>query len=286
MNSTAIINRSDRRSRYRALHEGLTARLYKVEDNKVIYTVTSSHKDRQYIVTFLLLDITGNKLKSLQAALNGNLKIKCSCDAFLFQGYKYISYHANAGIDPESRAPDIRNPNKEGMACKHIIAALMQMKKDYAAIYNLFKLQSPKGSTQKQSDTSVKDNSKSDSPTEYDIKIITDFYEACKSLYNQYKEFNSNEEDGDFLDSDYFTGTDPSSMLKNLSKPAIRLISSRFIGKLKSLGDILKTIDLKKNGFNILLDSDVKSVIKRLNSSIHTTVESLINNIILNLVCS
>ena len=285
MNSTSIINRSDNRSKSRAVSQPIHARLYKISGNIIEYTVTSSTGDKQYLVRILLLDLTGNKLKSLRSALNGNLKISCSCDAFLFQGFKFISYHANSGIDPENRAPNIRNPNREGMACKHIIAALMQMKKDYKDIYAKFKEQVPKGKDKPQP-TDIKDNSKSDSPTDLDIKIITDFKTACDKLYKDYLQYQQDGTDGDFADSSFFDGTDPSAMLKNLSKPVAKSLTGKFIGRCKSLSDILTLIDLKKNGFNILLDSDVKSLTKKLNSTINEVTESLINNIILNLMCS
>ena len=285
MNDTAILNKSDRRSKERAISQNIRAKLYKVEDNKIIYTVTSSKGDKQYLVTFLLLDITGNKLKSLRSALNGNLKIKCTCDAFLYQGYKFISFKNGVGIDPENRAPDIRNPNREGMACKHIIAALNQMKRDYKEIYAMFKAQQPKGKDKPQP-TDIKDNSKSDRPTDLDVKIITDFKTACDKLYKDYQTYKKNGTDGDFADSSFYDGTDPSDMLKNLSKPVAKSLNGKFIGKCKTLADIVNLIDQKKNGFNVLLDSDVKALIKKLNSTLSETTESLINNIIINLLYS
>lgn len=285
MNDTAIINKSDKRSRDRAVNQHLKARLYKVEDNKVIYTVTSSQGDKQYLVTILLLGLTGNKLRSLKSALNNDIKVKCSCDAFLYQGYRYITYHANSGLDPENRPPDIRNPNREGMACKHIITALMQMKNDYKEIYAMVKEQVPKGKDKPQP-SDIADNSKSDSPTELDIKIITDFKEACDKLYNDYQKYKRDGTDGDFSGSSFFDGTDPSAMLNNLSKSAMKSVGGKFIGKLKSLADIVNLIEQKKNGFNVLVDSDVKSLIKKFNSSLDEVTESLINNIILNLMCS
>lgn len=285
MNDTAIINKSDNRSKTRAVSQGIRAKLYKVEGNRVIYTVTSSKGDKQYLVTILLLGLTGNKLKSLRSALNSDIKINCSCDAFLYQGYKFITYKQNVGIEPENRPPDIRNPNREGMACKHIIAALTQMKKDYKAIHSMVKAQVPRGKNKPQP-TDIKDNSKSESPTELDIKIVTDFKTACDKLYKDYQKYKQDGTDGDFADSSFFDGTDPSAMLKNLSKPVAKSLNGKFIGKCKSLAEIIKLIAQKKNGFNVLIDSDVKALTKKLNSSLSETTESLINDIILNLMCS
>lgn len=78
-----IISQSDNRSKSRAAKQHLAARLYKVEGNTVIYTVDSSEHDKQYYVTIQLVDLTGNKLRSLKAAMNGNVRIHCTCPAFL-----------------------------------------------------------------------------------------------------------------------------------------------------------------------------------------------------------
>ena len=281
-----IIKRSDDRSKRRAERQHISARLYKVEDNKIIYTVDSSEHDKQYYVTIQLLGLTGNKLKSLKAAMNGDVRVHCTCSAFLFMGYKYITWKANAGINKEDRSPDITNPEKKGMACKHIIVALNQMKKDYQAIYNKFKEQTPKGDSKPQP-SDIKNNNKSDEPTELDIKIVTDFKAACDKLYKDYTEFKkSNTEDVSFIESDSYDGNDPSALLANLSKPVAKSLSLKFIGKLKSLQDILKLIDQKNNGFNIILDSDIKGLIKKLNETIETKSEAFINDIILTLMCS
>lgn len=77
-----IINKSDSRSKERAIRQSLSAKLYKVEDNNILYTVTSSKGDRNYIVTIKLLGLTGNKLRSLKGAINGDMKLSCSCPAF------------------------------------------------------------------------------------------------------------------------------------------------------------------------------------------------------------
>ena len=287
MRPVDIINKSDNRSKSKAAGEHLPARLYKVDGNKILYTVRSSGNDKQYIVTIQLLDLTGNKLQSLRSALNGNIKISCTCPGFLYHGYKYISWKVNVGIDKETRSPDIRNPEKKGMACKHILTALNQMKSDYSAIYSMFKATIPKGND-KPTQNDIKNNSRSNSPTELDIKIVTDFKAACNKLYNDYSEYKNKAptKDALFIDSEFYDGVDPSTMLLNLSKPVLRSLSGKFIGKLKSLQDILTIIDQKNNGFNVLLDSDVKSLLSKLNSTISLKTESVINNIILNLMHS
>jgi hypothetical protein len=287
-----IINKSDNRSKERAAKQGLTAKLYKVEDNKILYTVTSSQGNRQYIVTIQLLGLTGNKLRSLKGAINGNIKLSCTCPAFLFQGYKYIMWKSQSGIDREIRSPDKTNPNKEGMACKHILVALNKLKSDYSQIYQMFKEQIPKGKNKFQP-TDIKDNSKSDTPTELDIKIVTDFKTACDKLYKDYTDFLSSDHlsSDKFTDSKFYDKVDPSKILAGLSKPVVKSLSGKFIGKCKSLADILKLINQKKNGFNVMLSSDVKALTNKLNSVVNSTeesyvFESFINDIILSLMCS
>lgn len=287
-----IINKSDNRSKERAAKQGLTAKLYKVEDNKILYTVTSSQGNKQYIVTIQLLGLTGNKLRSLKSAINGNIKLSCTCPAFLYHGYRYIMWKSQSGIDREIRSPDKTNPNKEGMACKHILVALNKLKSDYDKIYQMLKAQIPKGKDKPQP-TDIKDNSKSDTPTELDIKIVTDFKNACDKLYKDYTDFLKNDHlSGDtFTDSKFYDKVDPSKILVDLSKPVAKSLSGKFIGKCKSLMDILKLIDQKKNGFNVMLSSDVKALTNKLNSTVHAAeesyeFESFINDMILSLMCS
>ena len=90
MNSKKIIDRSDSRSKSRASSQYLEARLYKVVDNIIEYTVTSSTKSRNYLVKIMLLGLTGNKLRSLKSAMNSDIRISCTCPAFLYQVYKYM----------------------------------------------------------------------------------------------------------------------------------------------------------------------------------------------------
>ena len=282
-----IQSKSDNRSKTKASQQGLRAKLYKVKDNRILYTVNSSEGDKQYIVTIQLLGLTGNKLSSLKSAMNSDVKVHCTCPGFLYQGYKFITWKANSGIERETRSPDVRNPNKVGMACKHILVALEQMKSDYNEIHDMFKAQLPKSSDKPQP-SDIKDNSKSTEPTELDIKIVTDFKSACDKLYADYTKYlkSNPSEDDTFTGSKFYDKKDPSLILKDLSKPVAKSLNGKFIGKLKSLEDILNLIDQKKNGFNVLLDSDTKALIKKLNSTIESKAEAFINDIILSLMYS
>ena len=177
---SSIIKRSDNRSKSAANSQSISARLYKVENRTVFYTVTSGSGNKQYLVKIQLTDLDLSNLDSLEDALQGNIKIYCSCDAFLYHGYKYIAFKAKSGIEPETRAPKITNPNMQGMACKHILVALQQMKKDYNSIYELFSKQLSNSNNNRHNDNK--------SFTNNDLKVISEFKDACIELYNQYCE--------------------------------------------------------------------------------------------------
>lgn len=275
-----IIKRSDNRSKSAANSQSIEARLYKVENRTIFYTVTSGSGNKQYIIKIQLVDIDLSNLNSLEDALQGNIKIYCSCDAFLYQGYKYIAFKAKSGIEPETRAPKITNPNMQGMACKHILVALQQMKKDYNEIYELFS---------KQSSDNSKKSSNNQSFTNNDLKVISDFKDSCTELYNHYTKYLKDtklDNDTLFQDSAYYVDVDPSALLKDLSIPAAKLVKNSFIGKLTSLEKILQFIESKRNGFIILLTSDTKTITDKINRNISQKTEAYINHLILELMLS
>ena len=276
-----IIKRSDNRSKSAANSQSISARLYKVENRTVFYTVTSGSGNKQYLVKIQLTDLDLSNLDSLEDALQGNIKIYCSCDAFLYHGYKYIAFKAKSGIEPETRAPKITNPNMQGMACKHILVALQQMKKDYNSIYELFIKQLSNSNNNRHSDNK--------SFTNNDLKVISEFKDACIELYNQYTKYIKDTKLDDnisFQDSEYYVDVDPSTLLKELSVPASKLVKNLFIGKLTSLEKILQSIESKRNGFIILLTSDTKSITDKINRNIIQKTEAYINHLILELMLS
>ena len=276
-----IIKRSDNRSKSAANSQSISARLYKVENRTVFYTVTSSSGNKQYLVKIQLTDLDLSNLDSLEDALQGNIKIYCSCDAFLYSGYKYIAFKAKSGIEPETRAPNITNPNMYGMACKHILVALKQMKKDYNSIYELFNKQLSKSNDNRHSDNK--------SFTNNDLKVISEFKDSCIELYNQYTKYIKDaklDDSTSFQDSEYYVDVDPSVLLKDLSMPASKIVKNLFIGKLTSLEKILQSIESKRNGFIILLTSDTKSITDKINKSISQKTEAYINHLILELMLS
>lgn len=278
---SSIIKRSDNRSKSAANSQSIEARLYKIEGRTVFYTVKSSNGNKQYIVKIQLSDLDLSKLDSLEDALQGNIKIYCSCDAFLYQGYKYIAFKAKSGIEPETRAPKITNPNMQGMACKHILVALQQMKRDYNSIYELFNKQL--------SNDNNKSSNDNKSFTNNDLKVISEFKEACIELYEHYIKYLKDtklDENIAFQDSEYYIEVDPSTILKDLSIPASKIVKNLFIGKLTSLDKILQFIESKRNGFIILLTSDTKTITDKINRNISQKTEAYINHLILELMLS
>lgn len=59
-------------------------------------------------------------------AIFGDLAVHCDCPAFLYWGYAFITTQLdmNAGKAKEKRPPNIRNPKREGIGCKHIASVL------------------------------------------------------------------------------------------------------------------------------------------------------------------
>ena len=120
-----LVNRSDLKSRLRSKY--LRSQFEKFTENEVYFSVDSqSSPGKKHIVIIsspsITEETTTNDLK--QILQREDIKVACSCDAFLYQGFKFITYKAQAGIDPEGRVPVVRNPRQKGMLCKHILAVL------------------------------------------------------------------------------------------------------------------------------------------------------------------
>ena len=278
MNSKEVTNKSDIRSRIKSKKEQIKAKFYKVDGDTLLYTVNSSKKDKQYLVKIQLLDLSNNKLSSLKSALDGNLKISCTCPAFLYQGYKYISYKKQVGIDKETRAPNIKNPNQIGLACKHILVALEQIKSDYSLIYNNLKLS--QNSASQTNDTT----NNSDESNEQDLKIIDDFKEECLKLYDEYTKYIASNDTDDFINSKLYSGINPTTLLDNLSKQTSKMIKQKFDNKFDNLENLITFIETRRNSFKVLLKSGLSSITNKINYNLKSTTESIINNIILNLI--
>ncbi len=62
----------------------------------------------------------------LRRYLEGALELGCSCPAFRYWGYHYLTTEMNAVVGvTEQRYPRVRNPDLEGVVCKHLYKALV-----------------------------------------------------------------------------------------------------------------------------------------------------------------
>ena len=119
-----IFSKSDDGSKGRM--DKIKAKFEKIIDKEVYFTTSSQTfpNIKTHIVIIKCNDISEDtSMEELKEILKTkDVKIACSCEAFLYHGFKYISYHADAGIDPENRPPNKTNPKRIGMACKHILS--------------------------------------------------------------------------------------------------------------------------------------------------------------------
>lgn len=112
----------------KAVYVGIT------EDYTVYFRVPSvtAKPPTTYTVRIKLVDyedIAEDKDLSVQEkvrlAIAGDLKISCTCPAFLYFGYKYILTQLDTNqSDDEHRFPKIKNPKLQGVMCKHSYIAL------------------------------------------------------------------------------------------------------------------------------------------------------------------
>lgn len=56
--------------------------------------------------------------------LNAELKLHCTCPAYLYWGSQYTLTQLDTSLEPENRFPGIRDENLERIACKHLLAVL------------------------------------------------------------------------------------------------------------------------------------------------------------------
>lgn len=57
--------------------------------------------------------------------ISGDLSLKCNCPAFTYWGFEYILTQLDAVFGgEEDRYPEVRNPDLEGIVCKHLARVL------------------------------------------------------------------------------------------------------------------------------------------------------------------
>ena len=105
------------------------------EDFIVIFQVASASGNGHYIVLIkfdelsdIIDDDNLSTNEKVRLALEGDIKISCTCPAFKFFGYQYILSQLDAvASSEEHRYPKIRNPHLQGILCKHSYFALERL---------------------------------------------------------------------------------------------------------------------------------------------------------------
>lgn len=65
-------------------------------------------------------NITSDLMKRLIE--QDDIKVFCSCPAFLYWSFKYMGWTRDYGIEPETRAPKRNNVRLQGALCKHLLS--------------------------------------------------------------------------------------------------------------------------------------------------------------------
>lgn len=104
------------------------------EDYTVFFRVPSvtANPPTSYVVKVGLVDYKDiaedediDTREKVRLAIAGDLKISCTCPAYLYFGYKYILTQLDTNeAEDEHRFPKIRNPRLQGVMCKHCYTAL------------------------------------------------------------------------------------------------------------------------------------------------------------------
>lgn len=99
---------------------------------ELVFTTVGSQRDKVHtqriIVVGLFKDIKESKGKNLNKILNNafknyDLKLGCTGESFKYYGYAYLLTKEYDSIHPkfrENRKPDVRNPKRQGIICKHL----------------------------------------------------------------------------------------------------------------------------------------------------------------------
>ena len=114
------------------------------EDYTIIFEVPSvtASPPTTYTVAIKMLEYADiaeddslSVAERVRLALAGDLKISCTCPAFLYFGYKYILTQLDTNAsDDENRFPKIRNPDLQGVMCKHCYKAIQVLTFNWSII--------------------------------------------------------------------------------------------------------------------------------------------------------
>lgn len=98
------------------------------ENLLVFKTASGTYGRRKYHVQKIKIDEdllsfieSGKPFKDVESLIrDAKLKVYCSCEAFLYWGFKYIAWKKGYGLEKETRRPIVRNPLEQGSVCKHL----------------------------------------------------------------------------------------------------------------------------------------------------------------------
>lgn len=101
-------------------------------DYVVHMEVDSSTGNGSYVVRIKLdeypsieSDATLTTEEKVRLSLAGDIKLHCTCPAFRYWGYEYITTQLDANSHTNQYLyPSVRNPNLEGTLCKHCYRAV------------------------------------------------------------------------------------------------------------------------------------------------------------------
>lgn len=99
-------------------------------------TTSQTHDGKYWYQTFEIPDfqaklmdedITSELMRQLVE--QEDVKVFCTCPAFLYWAFKYMGWSRDYGIEPETRAPQRNNVRLQGALCKHLLS-VMQLLQD------------------------------------------------------------------------------------------------------------------------------------------------------------
>lgn len=91
------------------------------DENGITYTCLVKFDDWESTGSDVSLPATERARLLLWA---GNIRLHCTDPSFIYWGYQYILSVIDAAVYPEERQPNIRNPTRRGICCKHLMNVL------------------------------------------------------------------------------------------------------------------------------------------------------------------
>jgi len=99
------------------------------DDGTLLFKTKSSDGSKYYEERIVLDDLDTYKkdttltdFKRVTLAITGDIRVKCSCPAFLWWGSEYILTYLKAVEGPGNTIfPEVRNPELKGSVCKHLL---------------------------------------------------------------------------------------------------------------------------------------------------------------------